>query len=70
MHTEIDVRGLSCPLPVMHTKQAVVEGASALRVHVDSGTAKQNVVNLLNDAGFAVEIAQSADEWTIVATRT
>jgi tRNA 2-thiouridine synthesizing protein A len=70
MHTEIDVRGLSCPLPVMHTKRAVVEGADALRVHVDSGTAKQNVVNLLNDAGFAVEVAQSADKWTITATRT
>lgn len=65
----VDVRGLSCPIPLMHTKQAVIDGASELEVLVDSGTAKQNVVSLLSDAGYQVEVAQGARDWTILAKR-
>lgn len=67
--TEVDARGLSCPLPVMRTEEALHDGANELRVLVDSGTAKQNVANMLKDSGYRVEIAQTANEWTIVASR-
>lgn len=67
--TEVDARGLSCPLPVMRTEEALHDGANELRVLVDSGTAKQNVANMLKDSGYRVEIAQTADEWTISASR-
>lgn len=66
---EVDARGLSCPLPVMRTEEALVDGATELRVLVDSGTAKQNVANMLKDAGFSVEIAETDEEWAISARK-
>lgn len=69
MSIQIDARGLSCPLPVMHTKKAVIEGVADLTVLVDSGTAKQNVVNLLSDAGYETGVVQGDDAWTISAKR-
>ena len=66
----LDLRGLSCPLPLMQTKQAVVDGARSFEVLVDNGTAKQNVVGMLTDAGFEVSVDQDAEGWTIAATRS
>jgi tRNA 2-thiouridine synthesizing protein A len=67
----VDARGLSCPIPVMMTDEAV-KGASPdqLAVLVDSGTAKANVAGYLRDAGYAVEVEQSADgSYTVAAKR-
>lgn len=67
----VDARGLSCPLPVMMTDEAV-KGADPERlvVLVDSGTAKANVSNYLRDAGYGVDVEQSLDgSYTITATR-
>ncbi len=65
---EVDARGLSCPIPVMRTEEAIVDGVREIRVLVDSGTAKQNVANQLKDAGYAVAVAESSGEWVITAT--
>lgn len=65
---EVDVRGLSCPLPVMQTKQALPDAADGLVVLADSGTAKANVVHLLEDQGFAVNVEESDDAYRIIAT--
>ncbi|MBE0476036.1 MAG: sulfurtransferase TusA family protein [Coriobacteriia bacterium] len=67
--TEIDARGLSCPLPLMRTKKALDGGAGELTVLCDNGTAKANVVNLLSDSGFEVDVAESAGEYRISARR-
>lgn len=64
---EVDVRGLSCPLPVMRTQEAIVDAASDITVLVDSGTARQNVVNQLKDAGYTVAVQETDDQWTIQA---
>lgn len=66
---QIDARGLSCPLPVMHTKKALESNPPALTVLVTSGTAKSNVVNLLSDEGFAVAVEQREGEYRIEAKR-
>jgi tRNA 2-thiouridine synthesizing protein A len=66
---QIDARGLSCPLPVMHTKKALESDPTALTVLVTSGTAKANVVNLLSDEGFTVAVEQRAGEYRIEARR-
>jgi tRNA 2-thiouridine synthesizing protein A len=67
----VDARGLSCPLPVMMTVEAIAgPDARRLIVLVDSGTAKANVSDRLRDAGYGVEVEQSPDgEYTITATR-
>ncbi|MGI6295111.1 MAG: sulfurtransferase TusA family protein [Armatimonadota bacterium] len=41
---EIDVRGLSCPEPVLHAKQAMQQkDATIVHVLVDSNTTRDNV---------------------------
>ncbi|MDZ4180363.1 MAG: sulfurtransferase TusA family protein [Coriobacteriia bacterium] len=66
---EVDARGLSCPLPVMHTKKALESNPDALVVLADSGTAKVNVSNLLTDAGFGVTVTESGEDYRIEAKR-
>jgi tRNA 2-thiouridine synthesizing protein A len=67
----VDARGLSCPLPVMMTDEAVKASSSGdLVVLVDSGTAKTNVSSYLLDAGYTVDVHRSADgAYAVSATR-
>lgn len=53
----------------MHTKKALEDAADDLVVLADSGTAKLNVVHLLEDKGFSVNVEESDDAYRIVATR-
>jgi TusA-related sulfurtransferase len=66
---EVDVRGLSCPMPLVQTKQALEDGTREILVHADSGTAKANVVGLLADEGYAVTVEEADDEYRIKGTR-
>jgi len=66
---ELDVRGLSCPMPLMHTKKALEESPSEILVHADSGTAKANVSALLADEGYTVTIEESGEEYRIKGVR-
>lgn len=66
---ELDVRGLSCPMPLMLTKKALEDGPGQVVVHADSGTAKANVVGLLNDQGYTVTVTQTDDEYRITGSR-
>lgn len=66
---ELDVRGLSCPMPLVQTKQALEDGTREILVLADSGTAKANVVALLSDAGFAVTVEDAGAEYRITAVR-
>ncbi len=66
----LDVRGLSCPLPVMKTKKVLDSGVQELQVIGSGGTAKQNVTRFAKSQGFEVEIKNEADgEWTMVLTK-
>lgn len=66
----LDVRGLSCPLPVMKTKKVLDSGVQELQVIGSGGTAKQNVTRFAKSQGFEVEIKHEADgEWTMVLTK-
>lgn len=66
---ELDVRGLSCPMPLMHTKKAIDGDPAEITVLADSGTAKANVVALLQDSGYVVTIAEDASEYRITGVR-
>jgi tRNA 2-thiouridine synthesizing protein A len=68
----IDARGLSCPLPVMMTDEAVKgPNPDEIVVLVDSGTAKANVSGYLVDAGYGVAVERSDDgAYTVTATRS
>lgn len=66
---ELDVRGLSCPMPLMHTKKAIEDDPAEILVHADSGTAKANVVAFLQDAGYTVTVDQTGEEYRIKGVR-
>ena len=59
----IDARGLSCPLPVIKTKQAIEkEHPDALEVLVDNDTARENVSRFAAHAGYRVTGKELEDE--------
>ncbi|MDZ4064134.1 MAG: sulfurtransferase TusA family protein [Coriobacteriia bacterium] len=66
---ELDVRGLSCPMPIMQTKKALEDDPPEILVHADSGTAKANVVALLADSGYEVTVEESVGEYRIRGSR-
>lgn len=58
----IDVRGLSCPEPVMMTKNALASGEAAYEVLADSVTAKENVARFAQNQGYQVNVEENEEE--------
>ena len=53
----IDARGLSCPEPVIMTKNALASGEKEYEVLVDNVTAKENVTRFAAHQGYLCEIS-------------
>jgi len=68
--TEIDARGLSCPIPVTKTKQAMEKNPKEeIVVLVDSNVAKENVSRLAESKKYSVNVQIAAeDEYKLVLT--
>jgi len=63
----IDARGLSCPLPVLKTKEAIEKGEDEIEVLVDNNTALENVTRLAQKMGFKVTTQKNTDgDWHIL----
>lgn len=60
----IDVRGLSCPEPVLRTKKAL-EKYSSFDVLADSETAKENIMRFCISNGAKAEGNIDNGEWRI-----
>ncbi len=55
--TEVDVRGLSCPIPVVKTKQAMEKNPSdEIVVLADANVAKENVTRLAESRQYSVYV--------------
>lgn len=68
----VDARGLSCPLPALHAKQALGQAKDGtVEVLVDSVTSCDNVSRAGRKAGWevAVEKDDAADWFRVVMTR-
>jgi tRNA 2-thiouridine synthesizing protein A len=65
---EVDVKGLSCPIPVVKTKQAMEENPKAtISVLIDSNVAKENVTRLAESKKYSVKIEETgAEEFKLV----
>ncbi|SCX82003.1 sulfurtransferase-like selenium metabolism protein YedF [Alkaliphilus peptidifermentans] len=66
MNTQIDARGLNCPLPVIHTKkalEAIEEGI--ITTIVDNEVAKENVAKLAKSLTLKVDIKESQGNYYI-----
>jgi tRNA 2-thiouridine synthesizing protein A len=59
---EVDVRGFSCPIPVVRTKKAI-EGhpGEPVTVLVETAVSKENVSRLAESKGYAVEVEEVED---------
>ena len=58
--TEVDVRGFSCPIPVVRTKKALDENPKEeLSVLVDTAVSKENVSRLAQSRGYTVEAEEA-----------
>ena len=54
---EIDVRGFSCPIPVVKTKKAIDENPDEqITVLVESAVSRENVSRLAYSRGYSVEV--------------
>ena len=61
--TEVDARGLSCPIPVTKTKQAMERNPKEeIAVLVDSNVAKENVTRLAESKKYSVNVQAAANE--------
>ncbi len=65
----IDARGLSCPEPVILTRQAMMSGEAAYEVLVDNNTSKENVTRYAEHQGYSVHVAEAGGEFTLTLTK-
>jgi len=63
---EIDNCGLVCPQPVINTKKAIekIDAGTVVSI-VDNEIAKENIVRFAQNAGFNVEVAESAGRFVV-----
>ena len=66
----LDLRGKTCPMPVIETKRFLEgTGAKDIQVLVDNPTSCENVKRFLENAGYAVSIAQKGSEFLLSGPR-
>lgn len=58
---QIDARGMSCPQPVLMTKEALIENPSGVEVIVDNNTAKNNIERYAKNQGYKVKFNTKDD---------
>lgn len=63
MSIQVDARGLSCPQPVILSKQAILAGQFPIDVLVDSVTSRENVRRMAEKAGCKVRIEEVGSEF-------
>ncbi len=65
----VDARGLSCPEPVIQTKNAMVSGEAAYEVLVDNVVAKENVSRYAIHQGYQVNVEEQGDDFLLKITK-
>jgi len=66
----VDVRGLSCPEPVIRTKEALEAMRSdEVVVLIDREAAKENVLRLARSFGCAVEVVEEDGDFKLTITK-
>ncbi|WP_371381139.1 sulfurtransferase TusA family protein [Sporomusa aerivorans] len=64
MANVLDVRGLSCPIPLIKARDALQEMAS-VTVLVDEPPAKENIIKYAQSQNFRVDCSEANGEYTI-----
>ena len=70
MAEKLDVRGLSCPLPVVKVRNKLTElKEGLLEVLVDTGTARDNIIRMANNNGWKVETKEQGEEYLLTINK-
>ena len=69
MNITVDVRGLSCPQPVILVQKAIEKGEFPLEILADSVTSRENVRRIAEKLGCKVEIIEQNDEFRLVISK-
>jgi tRNA 2-thiouridine synthesizing protein A len=63
---EVDVRGFSCPIPVVNTKKAMKDNpGKELSVLVESAVSKENVSRLAESEGYTADVEEVDDGYRL-----
>lgn len=66
MSKAIDVRGFSCPQPVLLVKKEIEAGENKITVTADEPVARDNVKRLAENHGYQVDIHEEDDTITLI----
>ena len=65
----IDVRGLSCPEPVIMVQKAMASGDSQYSVQSDSKTAVENITRYVVGQGYTIVAKEENGEYILTITK-
>jgi tRNA 2-thiouridine synthesizing protein A len=65
MDRKLDLRGLSCPIPLIKTRDALAE-ADVVTVVVDEPAPRENIIKFAKSQNCQVDCTPSEGEYTIV----
>ena len=67
-HT-VDARGLSCPQPVILTRNAIKAGDFPIEVLVETVTSRENVKRAAEKLGCAVQVEETGGEFRLTVSK-
>lgn len=65
----VDARGLSCPEPVIMTRQALMSKDASYEIIVDNVTSRENVTRFAEHAGYKVSLAEKDGEFHLTLSK-
>ncbi|MDD4802893.1 MAG: sulfurtransferase TusA family protein [Syntrophomonas sp.] len=66
----LDVKGLSCPIPVIKTKKAFDAGCQELQVTGTGNVSRENIIKFASSQGYAVKsVLEDPYEWSIIISK-
>lgn len=68
MSQKVDASGLSCPQPVLITKQAIDKGEFPIEVLVDTVTSCENVRRMAESKNKQVKVEELEDGFKLIIT--
>jgi len=66
---KVDVRGMSCPQPVLITKNALSSNPKEVEIVVDDNTAVNNISRFLKSSGYRYEVKEIDEDYIINAKK-
>ncbi len=63
---EVDARGLSCPEPLMMTRNALKKESGSVKVLVDDAIARSNIEKFVKKEGRKLTVNENGSEFELI----